>query len=177
MLTVGVILSLAGAVTVGTLDREPTHQMAAEPLTAAAEPVWRHPTIPTTSTTSTTTTTTVPVSRPAPPPGISRIGPPTSVRARPAPVPTGPPARMPAASGWSGPWACIAHYESGGNPATDTGNGYYGGLQFSMSTWHAYGGTGNPAAASIAAQEAVAARVLASQGWRAWPNTSRLCGY
>ena len=79
--------------------------------------------------------------------------------------------------GWSGPWACIAKYESGGNPATDTGNGFYGGLQFTLSTWHAEGGVGNPADASIAEQEAVANRVLAVQGWGAWPNTSRMCGY
>jgi LysM repeat protein len=79
--------------------------------------------------------------------------------------------------GWSGPWACIAQHESGGNPAENTGNGYYGGLQFSLSTWAAYGGVGNPANASIAEQEAVAARTLAGSGWGAWPNTSVACGY
>jgi hypothetical protein len=84
--------------------------------------------------------------------------------------------RPPAPAGWSWPWSCIAHYESGGNPAENTGNGFYGGLQFTMSTWLAYGGSGNPAAASIAEQEAVAQRVLAAQGWGAWPNTSRMCG-
>jgi hypothetical protein len=117
----------------------------------------------------------VPVSRPAPPPPTPGKSPTT----RPRPVPTSraaAAAQVPAGAGWSGPWACIARYESGGNPATDTGNGYYGGLQFSMSTWATYGGTGNPAQASIATQEAVAERVLAGQGWRAWPNTSRLCG-
>jgi hypothetical protein len=82
-----------------------------------------------------------------------------------------------ASDGWSGPWACIARYESGGNPSEDTGNGYYGGLQFSLSSWAGAGGVGNPAAASIAEQEAVAERLLAMQGWGAWPNTSRMCGY
>jgi hypothetical protein len=86
------------------------------------------------------------------------------------------PAPAPAAAGWSPPWDCIARYESGGNPAANTGNGYYGGLQFSLETWTAYGGQGNPAGASIPEQEAVARRVLAAQGWGAWPNTSRLCG-
>lgn len=80
------------------------------------------------------------------------------------------------AGGWRWPWSCIAKYESGGNPAENTGNGFYGGLQFTMSTWRAYGGSGNPADASIAEQEAVAQRVLAAQGWGAWPNTSRMCG-
>src|SRR5215469_14158601 len=79
-------------------------------------------------------------------------------------------------SSWTPPWDCIAKYESGGDAHADTGNGYYGGLQFTMQTWEAYGGTGNPADASIAEQEAVAERVLHAQGWGAWPNTSRMCG-
>jgi hypothetical protein len=93
-----------------------------------------------------------------------------------APAPAPAPAPATGGGSASGPWACIAQYESGGNWAADTGNGYYGGLQFSMSTWLAYGGTGNPANASVAEQEAVANRVLAAQGWGAWPNTSRMCG-
>jgi hypothetical protein len=96
--------------------------------------------------------------------------------AAPKPAPAPAPAAVSSSGGWSGPWACIAQHESGGNPAENTGNGFYGGLQFTMSTWAAYGGTGNPANASIAEQEAVAQRVLAAQGWGAWPNTSRMCG-
>ncbi len=69
-------------------------------------------------------------------------------------------------------WDAIAQCESSGNWHIDTGNGYYGGLQFSMSTWQAYGGTGNPANASKATQIAVAEKVLASQGWGAWPVCS-----
>jgi hypothetical protein len=83
----------------------------------------------------------------------------------------------PPPEGWSGPWACIAHYESGGNPAEETGNGYYGGLQFSMQSWAAVGGSGDPAAASIATQEEMATRLLALLGWGAWPNTSAMCGF
>jgi hypothetical protein len=93
-----------------------------------------------------------------------------------APVPAPAPAPAASGGGWTGPWACIARYESGGNPAANTGNGFYGGLQFTLGTWQANGGTGNPANASIAQQEAVANNVLASQGWGAWPNTSRMCG-
>jgi resuscitation-promoting factor RpfA len=83
-----------------------------------------------------------------------------------------------APTGWTWPWSCIAYHEGfpPANPATDTGNGYYGGLQFSLETWQAYGGVGMPQDASIAEQEAVAERVLAGQGWRAWPNTSAMCG-
>jgi LysM repeat protein len=76
----------------------------------------------------------------------------------------------------SGVWACIAQHESSGNPATDTGNGYYGLYQFTLSTWYAAGGTGNPADASAAVQTAVAQRVQQQQGWGAWPVSSAACG-
>jgi len=84
----------------------------------------------------------------------------------------------PAASSYnpSGVWSCIAEHESSGNPATDTGNGYYGMYQFSMSTWQAAGGTGNPADASAAEQTSVAQRVQQQQGWGAWPVSSAECG-
>jgi uncharacterized protein YabE (DUF348 family) len=66
-------------------------------------------------------------------------------------------------------WDEIAQCESGGNWAIDTGNGYYGGLQFTLSTWQAYGGSGYPNEASREEQIAVAERVQAAQGWGAWP--------
>ncbi|MHB9861216.1 transglycosylase family protein [Streptomyces sp. YIM S03343] len=72
-------------------------------------------------------------------------------------------------------WDAVAQCESGGNWAINTGNGYYGGLQFSASTWAAYGGTAYaPTAnqASKAQQIAIAEKVLASQGKGAWP----VCG-
>lgn len=80
--------------------------------------------------------------------------------------------------GFTGVWACIAQHESGGNPSTNTGNGYYGGLQFSESTWLANGGSGNPANASAAEQQRVAQNVVAASGgsYGAWPATSRMCG-
>ena len=76
----------------------------------------------------------------------------------------------------SGIWACIAAHESGGNPATNTGNGYYGMFQFSPGSWAAAGGQGNPADASAGAQLAVAQRLQARSGWGSWPVTSRECG-
>ncbi|KID31765.1 transglycosylase family protein [Prauserella rugosa] len=69
-------------------------------------------------------------------------------------------------------WDAIAECESSGNWSTNTGNGYYGGLQFSQSTWEAYGGSGNPADASREEQIAVAERTLEGQGIGAWP----VCG-
>ena len=69
-------------------------------------------------------------------------------------------------------WDAIAQCESGGNWSINTGNGYYGGLQFSQSTWEANGGSGNPANASRAEQIRVANNVLQTQGIGAWP----VCG-
>ena len=73
-------------------------------------------------------------------------------------------------------WDKLAQCESGGNWSINTGNGYYGGLQFSPRTWRAFGGTGMPHQASKATQIAVAERVLASQGWGAWPSCSKKMG-
>ncbi|WP_262056249.1 LysM peptidoglycan-binding domain-containing protein [Streptomyces sp. STR69] len=72
-------------------------------------------------------------------------------------------------------WDTVASCESGGNWSINTGNGYYGGLQFSASTWAAYGGTAYASTANQASksqQIAVAEKVLASQGKGAWP----VCG-
>ncbi|MDG5772619.1 transglycosylase family protein [Mycolicibacterium fortuitum] len=67
-------------------------------------------------------------------------------------------------------WDAIADCESGGNWATDTGNGAYGGLQFKPTTWAAHGGIGSPASASREEQIRVAENVLATQGIGAWPK-------
>lgn len=70
-------------------------------------------------------------------------------------------------------WDHMAICESGGDWSTDTGNGYFGGLQFSMETWQAYGGTGSPADASREEQIAMAQKVWLDQGWAAWPSCSK----
>lgn len=73
-------------------------------------------------------------------------------------------------------WDRIAACESGGNWAINTGNGFYGGLQFTLGTWRAYGGSGMPQNASREQQIAVAKRVQAGQGWGAWPVCSIKAG-
>ena len=75
-----------------------------------------------------------------------------------------------------GHWDRLAKCESSGNWSTSTGNGYYGGLQFSKSTWKAYGGKGMPHKASRSEQIRVAEKVLRAQGWKAWPACSRKLG-
>jgi hypothetical protein len=67
----------------------------------------------------------------------------------------------------------IAECESGGNPATDTGNGFYGKYQFTLETWQAVGGTGNPAHASEAEQDRRAAALYARSGPSPWPVCGR----
>jgi len=72
-------------------------------------------------------------------------------------------------------WTAIANCESSGNWAADTGNGFYGGLQFTQSTWDAYGGDQYASSANLASeadQITVAEAVLAGQGIGAWP----VCG-
>ncbi|GAA4736305.1 resuscitation-promoting factor protein RpfA [Amnibacterium soli] len=74
------------------------------------------------------------------------------------------------------PWDAIARCESGGNWSINTGNGYYGGLQFSASTWRAHGGRGSAASATRAQQITIGERVVKSQGWAAWAGCSARLG-
>jgi len=102
----------------------------------------------------------VPASAPAPP--VS------------APAPAAGAAPVPASSGGVN-WSAVAACESGGNWSTNTGNGFYGGLQFTEGTWLANGGGQYASSADLATppqQIAVAQRVLASLGISAWP----VCG-
>ena len=76
-------------------------------------------------------------------------------------------------------WDRLAQCESGGNWHINTGNGYHGGLQFSASTWQAFGGGEFAATADQASREeqiVVAERTLAQQGWGAWPACSASLG-
>jgi hypothetical protein len=69
-------------------------------------------------------------------------------------------------------WDSVAACESSGNWQANTGNGYYGGLQFSLRTWFSFGGRGRPDLVSRVEQIAVAERVLRVQGPGAWPVCS-----
>jgi Transglycosylase-like domain len=74
-----------------------------------------------------------------------------------------------------GAFACIRSRESGGNYATNTGNGYYGAYQFKLSTWRSLGGTGLPSQAPPGVQDAMAQRLQQRSGWGQWSTASR-CG-
>jgi hypothetical protein len=82
-------------------------------------------------------------------------------------------ARQTPASTASPALQAIAACESGGNPTTDTGNGFYGKYQFTQETWQAVGGSGNPAAASESEQDRRAAALYAQAGAGQWPVCGR----
>ncbi len=95
----------------------------------------------------------------------------TKDRPAPTPAPASTSSSGSSSSGGSSVWDKIAACESGGNWSINTGNGYYGGLQFNLSTWQAYGGSGRPDQNSKAAQIAVAERMAAARGgYGAWPH-------
>jgi uncharacterized protein YabE (DUF348 family) len=87
---------------------------------------------------------------------------------------------QPAATNFAGGntvWDALAQCESGGNWAINTGNGYYGGLQFNLGTWQSYGGSGLPSNASRETQIAIATKVRdASGGYGAWPACAASLG-
>lgn len=105
---------------------------------------------------------------------------------RPEPEPAAPPAESSSdsssgssSSGGSAPsgvWAALAQCESGGDPTTNTGNGYYGLYQFSLPTWQAMGGSGLPSEASASEQTMRAQKLQAQSGWGQWPACAAKLG-
>ncbi|HEX4867064.1 MAG TPA: transglycosylase family protein [Acidimicrobiales bacterium] len=104
---------------------------------------------------------------------------PTTAAPAPAPIPAPAPARSDAGDPDDpASWDRLAQCESGGNWAIDTGNGYYGGLQFSLSSWQAVGGTGYPHEASRETQIEMGQRLYnAGGGWSNWPGCTRSFGW
>lgn len=79
-------------------------------------------------------------------------------------------------TGGSGVWYALAQCESGGDWGAATGNGFWGGLQFTLSSWRAVGGSGYPHHASPSEQIARGQALQRLQGWGAWPACSRKLG-
>jgi cytoskeletal protein RodZ len=129
------------------------------------------------TTTAPTTTTAAPTTT-APPTTVPVTAPPTTA----PPATTAPPVTQPAPAPVAATvsngstWDALAQCEAGGNWAINTGNGYYGGLQFSAQSWHAVGGSGLPHQASRETQIAMGERLRAAQGWGAWPACSAKLG-
>ncbi|MGR8011398.1 transglycosylase family protein [Streptomyces hypolithicus] len=109
----------------------------------------------------------------------------TAARAA-VPPPPAPGSLSPGAVSWlrdcaddQWPWGCLAECESSGRWDANTGNGYYGGLQFWQPTWEEHGGLAYARRADLATraeQIKVAEKVLATQGWKAWPVCSKRYG-
>ena len=86
---------------------------------------------------------------------------------------------LPASAASTSTWDRLAQCESSGNWHINTGNGFYGGLQFTESTWTGFGGGRFASRADLATkaeQIAIAQRVLHTQGWGAWPSCSAQLG-
>jgi hypothetical protein len=138
------------------------------------------------------TTTTTAKPRPKPKPVVTT--PPTTAAPKPKPKPqpkpvvTTPPATVASAPALPGngrlgdpnldaSWDHLAQCESGGNWAINTGNGFYGGIQFTQQSWNGVGGTGRPDHASRATQIAMGKRLWKIQGWAAWPGCTHKFGW
>ncbi|MDP1820089.1 MAG: transglycosylase family protein [Acidimicrobiales bacterium] len=139
------------------------------PATTVAPPVTEAPT--TTTTAAPTTTTTA-----KPKPVAPKPTPTTTTTAAPAVAPAREPSRSPDPSS-DATWDQLAECETGGNWAANTGNGYYGGLQFSEATWHGVGGTGLPHEHSRSTQIDKAKQLHAKRGWAPWPGCSQRLGW
>ncbi len=168
--SVAAIAVVAGPISLASAANGPDSAGAAESPTTVSDPVLSDietlaeavapPTTAAPTTTVPPTTTTAPPP-PPPPPAV-------------APVATG--------SGYNDPnnpaaWDRLARCESGGNWATNTGNGYYGGIQFSLASWRGVGGTGYPHQASRETQIAMGQRLWNQGGWSQWPACTSKLGY
>jgi hypothetical protein len=106
----------------------------------------------------------------------SAAPPPVPASSPPEGTPRGRPSSDPEPEPGTHDWDAVAQCESGGDWSINTGNGYFGGLQFSASTWLAFGGADHAARADLATREqqiTVAEEVLAVQGPGAWPTCGR----
>ncbi|MFJ7268562.1 transglycosylase family protein [Streptomyces sp. NPDC099050] len=102
-----------------------------------------------------------------------------AVAAPPPPRPGAPGRAVDCGPGGQWPWDCVADCESGGRWAVNTGNGFYGGLQFWQPTWEEHGGLAFAPRADLASREQqirVGEELLGSQGWEAWPVCAKRYG-
>lgn len=116
-------------------------------------------------------------SRPLPNKAVAPAPAAPAASARPAARSQSPaPAAPPASNVSGGVWDRLAACEAGGNWSINTGNGFYGGLQFTLGSWRAVGGSGYPHQASKSEQIMRGQMLQARQGWGAWPACSAKLG-
>lgn len=158
-----------------TTTREASTTTVVAETTTTAAPTTAAPTTaaPTTAPPATTAAAPTTTAAPAPPP----TAPPTT-----APPTTAPPTtQSDGGYDYGDPrglqvWLDLAQCESHGNWSINTGNGYYGGLQFGLSAWQDVGGTGYPHEHPRDTQIEMGRRLQARYGWGAWPHCSSELG-
>ena len=140
-------------------------------------------TVASTTTTAAPTTTEAPSTTAAPVVTVVRTtAPPTTAAPTTTQRPTTTSTTAPPGSGSGDPdnpatWEALAQCESGGNWSLNTGNGYYGGLQFSLATWQSVGGAGYPHQATKAEQILRGQILQARAGWGQWPHCANKLGF
>lgn len=115
-----------------------------------------------------------------PPPTTTTTRPRPTPTTAPAPAPTQAPAPRSNATGDpydEASWDRLAGCEASGDWSANTGNGYYGGVQFSLSSWQAVGGSGYPHEASRSEQIRRGQLLWEQGGWRHWPGCARKFGW
>jgi hypothetical protein len=112
---------------------------------------------------------------PAPAP-VQVVAPPPAPKPAPTPPPQPAPAPVVSTAPSGGVWAELRQCESNDNYADDTGNGFYGAYQFSLSTWLGLGYGGLPSNAPPSVQDQAAQRLQARSGWGQWPACSARLG-
>lgn len=155
-------LTLIGAV---MLTRQQTpSQTEAEPTTRALS-AFNQEFLPEVTTTIVPTTTTASVVTTVPPTTTTTVAPTTTTSQAPPPVAVAPSSER--------NWDAVAQCESGGNWHINTGNGYYGGLQFDLQTWRSVGGTGYPHEHSREVQIHHAEVLYSQRGAQPWPHCGK----
>lgn len=185
--TTSTLVEATGSSTSTTAPTTSTTVAPTTETTAAAAPEATTSTTEAPASTTTqaprTTSTEAPATTAAPTTAAPTTSPPTT--AAPTTTTTAPPPQPSSSSdeayAYDDPrstqvWYDLAECESGGNWSIDTGNGYYGGLQFSLATWESVGGTGYPHQHPAATQIEMGRRLQARQGWGAWPHCSEELG-
>lgn len=169
-LILGAIIAASSVLPTASHPKPQTQTQTVVAASSTAPIVFHAPQVeePTTSTTVSTTTTTAPQRRSTTTtaPRRTQVVAPAASRSR----ATGDPSS-------DASWDRLAQCESGGRWNLNSGNGYYGGLQFSLSSWHAVGGTGSPHEHSRSEQIAAGKRLWQSSGWGAWPGCTRSFGW
>jgi hypothetical protein len=185
--TTTTLVEATGATTTTSTTALPTTTTTTTTTAAPTTSTTVAPASTSSSTSSTSTSASSTATSSAPAPTTTTTAPPRTTTTTTAPprttTTTTAPPRSDASTGYAYDdprstqvWHDLARCESGGNWSINTGNGYYGGLQFALATWESVGGTGYPHEHPAATQIDFGRKLQARQGWGAWPHCSEKLG-